>query len=266
MVRSRLISCVGFSLALVLALPLAAQDGKGQGRPRGGFGGRGGGDMSDSKLSLLHLEPVQAELKITPEQKDKISEAQKALSAEIGSGGAQGLSREDRQKRSAELREKREKLTAEADKKLETILKPEQVKRLDEIALQQRGPQGLKEESVQKALKLSDDQVQKINAALTWGQDERRKAFQDLRQQGGAGAGSDAAGGIREKQEKIQKEVETKVLAVLTDAQKEQFEKLKGSPFKLDRAALRPGGAGGKRGRNKAADGDDKKSDEKKSI
>ncbi len=251
MARFRPSSFVGFSLALVLAVgPLGAQEKKGAGRPGAGFGAGmfGGGEVS--RLGLLAREQVQNEIKITPEQKDKLGEIQKGLrELRTAGGNTKDLSQDEKKKRFAEAREKSEKLTAEGEKKLEGILKPEQTKRLEEIYLQQRGVQALKDAKVAKELKLSEEQVGKVDAAITWGQEERRKLFADG---AGRGKGREAFAELREKGEKIQKEADAKVLASLTDAQKEQFEKMKGSPFTLERGGNRgqPGaGAGGGAGR-----------------
>jgi len=257
MTRFRWFVLTVFSLAFVMvAFPLQAQEEKAkQGAGRGFGAGRGMGmlDMSSGKLYLLGSQQVQDELKITQEQKDKVAEIQKGMQAEMGAlrgGGMQGLSQEERQKRFEEVNKKRQELTAAAEKKLEGILKPEQNKRLGEIAFQQRGVQNLKVKEVVAALKLTEEQNKKIDEAITWGRDEERKLFQQ-----GAGEGEKGArrGGAmspenREKREKIRQETEAKAVAALTKEQKEQYDKMKGAAFKLDRSTLPAPGFGGGRG------------------
>ena len=60
---------------------------------------------------------------------------------------------------------------------------------------------------------------------------------------------------IREKMETVQKDAEKNMVGTLTDAQKKQFEEMKGKPFEISREELRPqrpqgqrpGGQGGQR-------------------
>ncbi len=251
MAHRRWITVVGCAFALaLLANPLDAQERKGQGG-RGGFGGGFGGfDTGVTRLALLRVEPVQAELKLAQEQKDKISELQASLRDASGLGNLRDIPQEERQKKFAEAREKREMATAEAEKKLADILKPEQTKRLGEIFIQHSGALAFKDATVSKELKLSEEQLGKVNAAIQWGQEEERNLAPG-RGQGGGGGGRDpaAAAERQEKRDKIQAETTAKALAALTDPQKEQFEKMRGVAFKLDRNALRGGGGrGGQRG------------------
>ncbi len=249
MARCRWVSVVGFSLALAfLVCPLEAQERKGQGRPGGGFGG-GGFDSGVTRLALLRVEPVQTELKLAQDQKDKLSELQASLRDQSGFGNLRDVPQEEREKRFAEAREKREKAVAEAEKKLADILKPEQTKRLGEIFVQHSGALAFKDATVAKELKLNEEQLGKVNAAIQWGQEEERKLTPN-RGEGAGGGGRDPAAATerQEKREKVQAETSTKALAALTDSQKEQFEKMKGTGFKLDRNALRGGGGRGQRG------------------
>ena len=249
MTRARMILLAGFSLAfLLLASPLSAEEGKAA--RRGGPGGFGAGGMfgmmEGNKLSLLGIEQVQKELKLTQEQIGKIGDERKAIGEEMTKlMPGRDVPREERQKRMEENRTKRQELVAASDKKLEAILNADQNKRLTEISLQQRGAQGLKDKAVTDALKLSKEQIEKIDAAIQWGQEEQRKLFQ-----GGGGMDREAMAKMREQREKITQDVEAKALAALTDAQKEQYTKMKGSPFKLDRSAMRGAGGfgGGRRG------------------
>jgi Spy/CpxP family protein refolding chaperone len=238
----------------LLVLPVQAEEAaKKQSGPRFDPAGRGMGGMGSGKLALLSREQVQTELKITAEQKEQINAVQTGLREKMrelmpargqGGQGGQGATAEERQKRMAEMQAKRQQLTEESEKKLATILKPEQSKRLGEISLQQRGVQGLKDKEVVEALKITKEQTDKIDAALKWGQEEQQKLFQESR---GQGAGRDAAArtAMREKQEKIRAETETKALAALTDAQKEQLTKMKGAVLKLEPMTPRTGGGAG---------------------
>ena len=231
MAGTRWLSVVGCALAVALiASPLAAQEKKGGGR-RGGGGFGGGAMFETTKLSLLNREQVQTELKITPEQKTKIEDLRKDLPAP--GRGNRDATAEDRKAAA----EKRQKEVVEAEKKLDGILKADQVKRLNEIYIQQKGAQALKDEMVVKELKITPEQTTKIDGVLAWAQSERQKL-------GGFGGDADARKKRMEESEKLRKETEEKAIATLTDDQKKQLEKLKGTPFKLEPLAFPAGGGG----------------------
>lgn len=201
---------------------------------------------------------------MTKEQKEKIDEfvaAHREQSRELGGArrGFRDLSDDEREKKFAEYREKRKALAQEADKKLASLLNPAQMKRLNQIALQQRGPAALVDPQVASAVKLTDEQIASIKTVFETHQKERRKLFEKRR--GGSREG------IREKMGQMRKDAGTKALAVLTDAQKKELEVLQGEPFELDRKSLRRGdhrgrghdgrkGDGGKRRRPPADDSD----------
>lgn len=244
MISSRWLSLVGFSVALALAAgTLQAQEEKKEGGRTGrGFGMMGGGMMGGmSKGSLLAREQVQTELKLTQEQKDKLTEVRRSSAPARGDfKNYKNLSEDEKKTRQEEAK----KAAAESWKKMEAVLKPEQLTRLNGIFLQTALPQALKDEAIAKELKLSADQTKKIDEALQWGQDEQRKLFQG----GAGGRDADARKKMQEDRQKIQKETDAKVLAVLTADQKAQCEKMKGAEFKLEEPARGPGGARGERG------------------
>lgn len=226
------------------------------GGPRGGFGRGFGVD----KPTLLGSEQVQKELKVGEDQKKKIEtvlEEHRGKFRELFGGGGDP----------AEMGKKREALGAETDKKLAKILRDAQVKRLNEIALQQRGVQALTDAPVVAALKLNDAQTRKVKDILAAGDEERRKLFGGAggrgpggrggaggRRPGGGPGGAGGRGGqrgggqgfgeIMEKMQKIQKDTETRALGVLSSEQKEKFTALKGKPFELDRRSLFRGRGG----------------------
>lgn len=250
-------------LALVTAVAGAevAKAQQPQGGPRqggpGGFGGFGGGFGGFGRggfgggglLGLARIEAVQKEIEALDEQVadiNKLVEEQRAQRPGQGDRpqvNFQELSEEERNKLIAEFRERAEKQAAETNAKLEEILLPNQIKRLKEIALQQQGTQALNSPEVAEQLKITDEQKEKLAAANRENQEAMQKAFADLR--GGGGQPDFAAMG--EKMRELRKAADDKLLAVLTDEQKAEFEKLKGEPFEIPREAFGRGGFGGGR-------------------
>lgn len=192
---------------------------------RGGAqGGQGGGRQGGRGMNigfLLRNEPFKKELNLTDDQIKKIEAAIPAQ----GQGGGQDTTPEERQKQRAEIQ-----------KKIEAVLKPEQVKRLKQLELQMGGTRALTRDAVAKELGLSADQVKRIEAAL-----------QVQRPQGGQGGapGAGAGGGFdREAFMKLREEADKKAMAVLTPAQKTQWEAMLGKKF-VFQMPQRGGGGGG---------------------
>jgi hypothetical protein len=113
----------------------------------------------------------------------------------------------------------------ELQKKVDTLLDAKQQARIKELSLQRRGVGALGDDEVIDALKLSDDQKQKLSDI----RDEAGKQSQAIIQ-GALGGGGDRSA-IREKMQALQKEFGEKALATLTAEQREQFEKMKGTKF-----------------------------------
>ena len=135
-----------------------------------------------------------------------------------------------RQEQRAKEREQREK---ETEAELTEILLPHQMDRLKEIHLQQLDTNALRRTEVVAALKISPDQVEKMQKVRTDRVSGMREAvFQGDRE------------GMRARMTEYNKETNTQVLAVLTAGQKTQFAAMKGEPFKMPENALRFGGRG----------------------
>jgi Spy/CpxP family protein refolding chaperone len=193
---------LGVGAVLLAAFTAWAQaDAPAGGRPRGGMGG---GAM------ILRAPEVQKDLKLTDDQKEKI----------------QALSRE---------RLGRE----EMEKKLQEILKPEQLERLKQIRLQMAGPMALASPEVVKALELNDEQKGKIKTLLDQSREKAREAMQGARD-----LPADQRTAMWEKVQQQRKETAAKVMEVLTPQQREKFEKMQGAKIELNFPARGPRGGG----------------------
>ncbi len=208
------------ALALVATMALAS----GAFAQRGFGGGRGGGGAN-----MLRAPEVQAELKLTDEQKTKVTDLLTKLREQRQSQGQdfQSLSQEERQKLQATRR-------AEEDKQLADVLNADQMKRYHQLVLQQQGMTAVLDKPVADQLKLTDDQRTKIQAVV----DEQRAAMRDMFQNGGGSGDREA---MMKKVQEMRKQADVKIAAILTDDQKNQWKEMTGAPFTFPAPAPRPG-------------------------
>ena len=197
------IGVLSVAMAFATASTLHAQ---GQGR-RGGFGAMGEG----IRLRVLAVPKVQEDLKLTDDQKMQARQAAEGLQGLFA--GLQGLSQEERQQKFQEIQTKTRTAVEEVNK----ILSKEQNERLDQIVLQARGAGALADDKVTAALKITDDQKQKLR-------DIQQRTGQQMRE---------LQQGEQEKRAQILKSAGDDAMAVLTAEQKEQFEKMKGAKIEL---------------------------------
>lgn len=190
-----------------------------------------------NKTYLLRRPDVQKEIKLDGDQKTEITEAIQELqkSRTAAYQKLRGLKGQERVK---ELQKIQAKFRADEDKKLKELLKPEQVKRLDEIALQLQGIRAFQNPEVQKKLKITDAQKKKFSEVQQKGIEKRRQLSQDIRN------GNVQRAKAGEKYQEIQNQIEKDTKDVLTKEQKAQFDKMAGKKFEIQRPnfrAIQPG-------------------------
>ncbi len=221
---------------LTMFADLASAQQQGQGRGRGMFG-RGG------IVSLAGNEAVQKELGIEADAKEKLASIGQAYGDEVreqmqtaGAAGLQNATDEERQKIMAKMQEITQKLSAKYAPKLKESLKPDQFTRLQQISWQASGAMAFSDPELAKALDLSKEQQEKINAVSQEFQQKLRSLFT------GGGGGQEAFAKMRE----INQERDKKAEEILSKEQQDKLKELKGKPFDL--AQLQPGGPGGRPG------------------
>ena len=171
------------------------------------------GGMFRSPAMLLQQESVQKDLKLSDNQIKEVQELGEMTREKFGE--LRDLEPEERGKKMQELMK-------ETEKSIAKILKPEQDKRLYQIAYQQQGPDAFSNPQVVKALGLNDTQkaeIQKINEDL---RAERRELFQ----------GGPPDEETRKKMRELEKTASDKVMKVLTSEQKTKWKEMQGEPFK----------------------------------
>lgn len=233
---------------LLLVGAAAAQQQRQQprpGQPGGGFGGFGGGFGGGLTFMLGQSKELQEELKLSKEQVEEVTAALTKVREEMRDETAKLRDRNISQGEREEITKK----VAEANNKaLSSVLKPDQLKRFRQIENQQAGMGMFSKEEVQKALKLSDDQKEKIDTITKDLQRDLRELFAGGA--GGAGRGRPDPEAAK-KREGLQQEANEGILRVLNNDQKETLKDLKGEPFELPRPNFggapggTPGGFGG---------------------
>jgi Spy/CpxP family protein refolding chaperone len=196
-----------------------------------GIGMRGFGGAA----MLLTNKGVQDELKLTKEQTEKLSEMQQKMFGKMQDlfGKLQDVKPEERAEKAQALFKE---ASAEAEKEIKAILKPEQMKRLKQIEMQQAGVQNFANEEVLKAVKLTDAQKDKIKIIVNDLNKQTQEAFK--------AAGRDPAkvAEVRKKMESLRKDADDKVSAILNAEQKKAYKEMLGEPFELkfERPNIKP--------------------------
>jgi hypothetical protein len=173
----------------------------------------------DVREVMLLLSPrVRDELDLTREQTERIRR----------------VGREVAEKHRDDIRKALEaviRATSEDMKKeLDEILKPQQSKRLEQLAIQFSGPRALVDREFREKLNLTDDQEKKL-----------REIAEDFRESAGElprGDDPEEREEAREKAQSLWRETVKKVAGVLTSEQKAKWKELAGEPFDFD---LHPG-------------------------
>jgi Spy/CpxP family protein refolding chaperone len=225
----RALLSLSLSLAAVAALALTPRPAAAQFQMKG---------MNSTPLMMILMSAdVQKELKLTEAQNEQIqAEMQKAIQSGmekikdlIGGGGG------GREK----IAEFFQSAIKESDKSLRKMLKPDQVKRLDQLKLQADGPRAFKDASLlAEGLEVSAEQKTKIDGIVEGVDKELRKLVGDKRP-----TTREEIQEMMEKMNKARKEVDGKameqILAVLTAEQRERWTAISGPRFE---GSLMPSG------------------------
>ena len=204
-----------FTAASIAVFVIASDYSQAQGRARGGL--RMG---NVAAIQLLQMDEVQAELKLSAEQKEKAN----AAHDEFMTARRQIFTEVD--KESGERGSKMKELKDKTVETLATVLDEAQRKRLREIILQVNGAAELDNQEIAADLKITPEQEKKLSEVRKANATARREALKALKEGG--------EGSRNEKLSELQKDGDKKLLEVLTPEQSKQFETLKGKEFKLD--------------------------------
>src|SRR5262245_4900419 len=171
---------------------------------------------TEAYWTLLHEEAAVADLKLTAAQRGEYQAALDALDLRLFPL---------RNRPAKEASDGAENIVVDAKASMAKILTPKQLTRLDKLVLRQLGTRALREESVVKALALSDKQRTTTDAALA----DTQAAQTRLRE----AAADKSPEDLRREADKIQATERTAILAALTDAQKQKWGTLIAIDFDL---------------------------------
>jgi Spy/CpxP family protein refolding chaperone len=211
------------------------------GRPGGGFGG------VNVYTSVLSNKDLQAELKITDEQKEKLKPiAEKA--SEAGKKNREvfkdaGMDKEKLKAAGEEFAKLNAASTAETKKALEEVLTSDQKKRLAQIDVQAKGMRAFADEKIVKELNITESQTSKIKGIL-------EEYVNDTKDIPRFERDKDKQAENTKKREKLRKAAFADIEDSLTADQKAKWKELTGEPFDMNKlntfGGQRPGGNKGK--------------------
>lgn len=224
MTRVRRVLVLTVALVVVASLISAAAAQAPEGRRQGRAGLNRG-----SLLGLLRIEQVQKDLKLDDETVAKVKELQEKLGAEMREKAAAAREIEDRAQRREKMTEVRGESDRKAREQLREILSKEQMMRLYQIRMQLRSvAESLTNKYVAGKLKLTDEQKEKLAQIQKDARAKRTELMSGLRD-----AGDEQRREAMTKVRQLRTETDEKALGILTDEQKEAFEKMKGEKIEL---------------------------------
>jgi hypothetical protein len=141
----------------------------------------------------------------------------------------------------AEMEKQRLERGREEKARLAEVLLPHQIKRLNEIFVQQAGVAALQDEDIASQLGMSEAQKARLAEAQQANNTARDALMQEFTRSRESGGGGDREANLA-KLEDLRKTHEAKLLAVLTPDQQKKFEAMKGKPFAMPENTSRFGG------------------------
>jgi hypothetical protein len=202
-------------VAALLVSPALAQ-------PPGGGRGMGGGGLAQ----YLTNKSVVEEVKIDKDQADKLKEAMDKMREANKDEFAKLRDRDTKPEERAEIMKK---MGDETLKIATGILKPEQLKRVQQIAKQQQGVGVFTDAEVQKTLKLTDEQKDDLKKLAEDAGKDMREVFQSAGQ--GAFGDPEKRAELMKKTAAITAEAMEKATKILKDDQKAALKEVLGEKF-----------------------------------
>jgi hypothetical protein len=219
------IAVLVLAMGAALVIPVQAQ------APEGSRRGFRMGSSRSSLLGLLRIEQVQKELKLSAENIAKVTEIREKLGTEMREKYTALREIEDREDRTAKLRELTNESDRNAREQLSEVLSREQMMRLYQIRMQVRPiVDSLTNQYVARRLELTEEQQKKV-AEIT----KNTQAKQSELMRGMRDATQEQRMEVSQKLRKLRSDADGKALGLLNARQKEAFEEMKGAKIELPR-------------------------------
>jgi hypothetical protein len=210
-------------MGAALVVPVQAQN------PEGSRRGFRMGSSRDSLLGLLRIEQVQKELKLSTENIAKVTEIREKFGTEMREKYTALREIEDREERSAKLRELTNEFDRKAREQLSEVLSREQMMRLYQIRMQVRPiVDSLMNRYVIRQLELTEEQQKKVAEIAKNTQAKQSELFRGMRD-----ATQEQRREVSQKLRKMRSDADGKALGLLNAKQKEAFEEMKGAKIEL---------------------------------
>jgi hypothetical protein len=187
--------------------------------------------------SLLLMESVHKELQLSMEQVQRVKEiAREARLQRRGEFDGLLKQKQSSEERRSRVLEIMKQVSREVTEKVRPVLKPEQLRRLRQIELQEMGLRAFDDPEVVRTLQLTEAQKQRLHNAAEEAAEQMRKLFKE-------GPLGNYVEGLKAMRARRQQGVEH-VLAVLTPEQRSAWKQLVGEPYEstIDRPNRVPGG------------------------
>jgi len=199
--------------------------------------GSGRGFSRGSLLSLLRLEQVQKEMKLSEEQTAKVQEVVEKLGTEMREQYTALREIEDRQERIEKATALSDEFDGKVREQLRDVVEREQIMRLYQIRMQVRPVvDSLANRYVAGRLELTDQQKDKLAQTAKDSQARQSELYARMRDATGEQR-SEAYGKLRQ----FRSDADEKALGVLTAEQKAAFKEMKGEKIELElRRGRRP--------------------------
>lgn len=192
------------------------------------MGGGGGGAPAMIMFNFREgtvRDDVSKELKLTSSQITKLEEMQaKAREEMMGMFQGGGGERPNQE----EMQTVFKKMQEAQDKALKEILDEKQRTRLRQLWIQRQGNSIIMNPDIQKELKITDGQKEKIKALQDKQQEVQRSVMEKMQN------GEIDREEIRPLMEKNRKTMDDELGKILTAEQKSALDKMRGEPFKFD--------------------------------
>jgi Spy/CpxP family protein refolding chaperone len=199
-------------------------------------GGRGGGGMFGiGPLQLVVNKDVLEDIKATDEQKTKLADWAKEEQPKLREKMQEKMKDIPMEEFFAKAPAIRAELNKELWKDVDKVLKPEQMTRIKQIAVQAMGIRAFSDKDTAEALKLTDEQKEKVKTVTEEFQASNMELFQNSGFTPGQPPDEEKMKEFQKKMTELNKKTMDKLKEGLKDDQKKKWAELTGKEFDVSK-------------------------------